>query len=181
MSKTVKEMISRDYSGMFEGHDNALVVSIRGIDANSTNAIRRQLQAKDIRITVVRNALAKKVFDGTGLEPLANVLSGASALAYGAESVVDVAREIVALLKDYPDIELKGAVLDGQLFEGQAGVTQLSKFPTREEAIADVVTLVLGPGRKLSAAIKGPGAQIAGILKTIEKKLEDGEEIKKVG
>jgi len=181
MSKSVKEMISRDYSEMLEGQDNALLVSIRGIDANSTNAIRRKLQAKDIRIAVVRNALAKRVFVGTGLEPLSQVLSGASALAYGAESVVDVAREIVALLKDYPDIELKGAVLDGQLFEGQAGVTQLSKFPTREEAIADVVTLVLGPGRKLSAALKGPGAQIAGILKTIEKKLEDGEEIKKVG
>jgi large subunit ribosomal protein L10 len=181
MSKTVKEMISRDYASMIEGVDDALLVSIRGIDANSTNTIRRKLQAKDIRITIVRNALAKRVFEGSGLEPLTQVLSGASALAYGAETVVDVAREIVGLLKDYPDIELKGAVLDGQLFEGEAGVTQLSKFPTRVEAIADVVTLVLSPGRNLSAAIKGPGAQLAGVIKAIQKKLEDGEEIKKVG
>jgi large subunit ribosomal protein L10 len=181
MSKNVKEMIMGDYASRFEGCDDAILVSIRGIDANSNNQIRRTLGAKDIQVTVIRNALAKKAFAGTGLEELSPMLTGPSALAYGAESVVEVAREIVELLKEFPNIELKAAVLDGQLFEGDAGVKALSKFPTRDEAIAQAVALVLSPARNLVGQIKGPGSQVAGLIKAINEKLEKGETIAKVG
>jgi ribosomal protein L10 len=93
--------------------------------------------------------------------------------------VVEVAREIVKLIKDMPEVELKGAILDGTLYEGKAGVTELSKFPTKDEAIANIVTLVVSPGRKLLGQIKGPGSNIAGIIKAIETKLEKGEAIAK--
>ncbi|MEO1717335.1 MAG: hypothetical protein AAFR76_09510, partial [Planctomycetota bacterium] len=72
-----------------------------------------------------------------------------------------------------------GAVLDGELYAGEAGVTALSKFPTRDEAIAKVVTLVLSPARNLVAQVKGPGANVAGLVKAIEEKLEKGEAIAK--
>jgi hypothetical protein len=88
------------------------------------------------------------------------VLRGSNALAYGAESVVEVAREIVALAKQHEEIELKGAVLDGILFEGDAGVRKLADYPTKDEAIAQDVTLILGPGRKLVGAVKGPGGRL---------------------
>lgn len=177
MSKPVKEMMIQDYVDRIGEHEDALVIGLRGISSNDTNAIRSGLAKKEIRVTIMRNKLFGKAFGETKLAPLSDIMSGASALAYGAESVVDVAREIVDLLKQYPEMELKGAVLDGLLFEGDAGVKALSKFPTRDEAIAQDVTLVLGPGRKLVGAIKGPGSAIAGIIKSIEEKLEKGEAI----
>ena len=180
MSKPVKEMIVREYKERFEGTDDALVVSLRGIDNAGTGKIRKDLRAKDIRVQVVRNSLAVKAFEGTGLAGLEPVLKGQSAVVYGAETVVDVAREIVEVVKEFPDIELKGAVLDGQLFEGDSGVKELSKFPTRDEAIAQVITLVLSPARNLAGQLKGPGGRLAGILKAIEEKLENGESIAKV-
>lgn len=180
MSKLVKGMMIRDYQSRLGEIEDAMLISIRGISTNKTNVIRAGLREKDIHITIIRNSLAKKAFEGTNLASLGPLLTGASALAYGAESVVDVARELVDLLKKYPDIELKGAVLDGQLFTGEDGVKALSKFPTRDEAIGQAVTLVLSPGRKLVAAIKGPGSKLVGIVKTIEEKLEKGETISKL-
>ncbi|MEX0876404.1 MAG: 50S ribosomal protein L10 [Phycisphaerales bacterium] len=180
MSKPVKEMMIREYREMLGEHEDALAIGLRGIASNDTNAIRMGLAKKEIRVTVVRNKLFGQAFGETELAPLKDVLEGSSALAYGAESVVEVAREIVGLLKKFPDIELKGAVLDGMLFTGDAGVKELSKYPTRDEAIAQDVTLILGPGRKLVGAIKGPGSGLAGIIKAIEEKLEKGEEIAKV-
>lgn len=179
MSKPVKEMMMRDYTSQLEGVDNALLVSIRGIDANENNRMRLDLKQKEISVTVIRNNLARHVFKGTGLETLDPLLEGPSALAYGAESVVDVARELVKWAKDVENLELKGAVLDGILFEGREGVEQLSKYPTREEAIAQDVTLVLSPGRNLLGAIKGPGSTVASLIKSIEDKLEKGETIEK--
>ncbi len=180
MSKPVKEMMIREYQDMLGDHEDALVIGMRGIPANDNNAIRSGLAKKDIKVTVVRNKLFGKAFGETGLAPLSEVLVGANALAYGAESVVEVAREIVEIVKQFPNVELKGAVLGGVLFEGEAGVKALSKYPTRDEAIAEDVALILGPGAKLVASVKGPGANLAGILKAIEEKLEKGETIAKV-
>ncbi|MEL6740328.1 MAG: 50S ribosomal protein L10 [Planctomycetota bacterium] len=179
MSKPVKGMIMEAYKERFGDATDATLISLRGISANDNNAIRGSLAEKEIRVTIVRNKLFGKVAEGSGLEALGSLMTGANALVYGAESVVEVARELVELLKAYPDLELKGAVLDGDLYEGEAGVERLSKFPTREEAIAQDVTLILGPARKLMGAIKGPGGGVAGLIKAIEEKLEKGEAIAK--
>lgn len=180
MSKAVKQLMIDDYRAKFGDVEDALVISLRGIDANSNNAIRTGLAEKEIRVTVLRNALFKSAFADSKLGSLGDVLSGSNALAYGAESVVEVARAIVELAKKHDKLELKGAVLDGELFAGDAGVKRLSAFPTRDEAIAQDVTLILGPGRKLLGAVKGPGGRLMGVVKAIEEKLEKGEAIAKV-
>jgi large subunit ribosomal protein L10 len=180
MSKPVKEMIMRDYESRFAGIDGALVLDIRGIDANDTNEMRIDLLSKGVRVTVVKNALARKSFAGGDLAALEPALTGPSALAYGDESVVNVAREIVAWAKKIDDIGLKGAVLDGVYFEGDAGVKRLSEYPTKEEAQATVVQLVLSPGSNILGAAKGGGGRILGIVKQIQEKLEAGETIAKV-
>jgi len=180
MSKPVKQLIMQEYLEKLEGANDALLVSLRGISSNNTNTIRADLAKKDIRVTIIRNSLARKAFEGSGLSGLSPVLTGSSAIAYGAESVVEVARELIAMVKDFPGIELKGAVLDGELFAGAEGVERLSKFPTRDEAIAQTVTLILSPARKLMGSVKGPGGRLMGVVKAIEEKLEKGEAIAKV-
>ncbi|RMH11110.1 MAG: 50S ribosomal protein L10 [Planctomycetota bacterium] len=180
MSKPVKEMIVRDYKNRVGDLEDAMLISLRGISANDTNEIRQTLAKKEIRVTVIRNALFMKAFGDSKLAELSPLLTGSNALAYGAESVVEVAREIVELAKTFPGIELRGAVLDGELYAGEEGVTRLSKFPTREEAIAEDVTLILSPARNLMGAVKGPGSRLLGVIKAIEEKLEKGESIAKV-
>ncbi len=181
MSKGVKEVILSEYVSRLTGTSDAMVISIRGMTGTDTTKVRNSLRKSKIKVQVVRNALARNAVKDTGLAALAEVLQGPSALAYGGASVVEVAREIVKLVEKLPGIELKGAVLDGTLYKGKAGVTELSKFPTKEEAIAQLVTLIVSPGRKLLAQIKGPGSGVAGIIKAIETKLEKGEAIAKVG
>ena len=181
MSKTVKQMILHDYAECFGGESDVAVISIRGIGANDNNVLRNSLRKKDIRVTVIRNALAKRQFADGPLEAISPLLSGPAALAYGGASVVEVARELVEMVKLFPDLELKGAILDGEVFRGQAGVEALSKFPTREEAIAQTVQLVLSPAQNLVAGVMGPGRNLASLVKAIEEKLEKGEQIAKVG
>ncbi len=181
MSKTVKQIIMRDYVTRLAGHDDALLISIRGMKGVDSTRMRHKLRGKKIKVTVIRNSLARKAFENTALNGLASLLKGPTALAVGEGSVVEVARALVESLKEFPTLELRGALLDGTLFEGKAGVEQLSKFPTKDEAISQAVTLIVSPGKKLLAQIKGPGSNIAGIISAIESKLEKGEAIAKAG
>ena len=79
MSKPVKEMILAEYQKRFAGLDGALLIDIRGIDANENNTLRLDLATKGIRVTVVKNSLARKAFAGTGLDALQSALDGPSA------------------------------------------------------------------------------------------------------
>jgi large subunit ribosomal protein L10 len=179
MSKTVKNVLMGDYKTRLGETSDAMIISIRGMSGKDNTKLRTGLRKKKIKVQVVRNALAKQTFKGTALEPLLGLLDGPSALAFGGGSVVEVAREIVAMIKDFPTLQLKGAILDGNIFKGDAGVKELSKFPTKEESQAQIITLVVSPARNLLAAVKGPAGTIAGIIKSIETKLEKGEAIAK--
>jgi large subunit ribosomal protein L10 len=169
MSKPVKDMIASEYTRRFEGVTGAVVVEIRGLDAKATTSMRGSLLEKGIKVTIVKNALARRTFKGGPLASLEKALKGPSAMLTGAENAIIVARAIVKAAEAEKKIVLKGAIFDGEYYDGDAGVKKLGSFPTREEAQAKVVTLVLSPARN-----------IMGCVKTIQEKLEKGETISKV-
>ena len=90
MSKPVKEMIIEEYRRRFDGVNGGVLVHIRGMDAIANNEFRNELRKKAIKVTLLKNTLAKKAFAGTPLEALEPSLTGPSAFVYGAESPVDV-------------------------------------------------------------------------------------------
>jgi large subunit ribosomal protein L10 len=175
MSKPVKEMMRRALRGRFEGLQSLALVDLTGVDATATNAIRGRLRAKDIHVIVVKNSLARQAFREIGLAAAASLLDGPCAVAHGGDSVIEVVRELLDIHKETPALTVKAAVLEGEPF-GPERVAELSSYPTRAEAIAKVLSCALAPGRKLAACLRGPGAALAGILKTIEEKQGGGEQ-----
>ncbi len=181
MSKPVKEMIIETYRRRFGGVESGVVVDLRGMNARENNRLRLDLRKKEIRIAVLSNSLARKAFAAGGLKALVPVLQGPSALAWGAESVVDVARELMAWARKVEKLRLKAAVLDGRLFEGPAGVEALSRYPTRDEAVAQVVHLVGSPAADAVGTVAGPGGALMAVVQSLIERLEKGETIAAAG
>ena len=50
------------------------------------------------------------------------------------------------------------------------GIVNLSKLPSREELLSEIVSLIGSPGSTLSQLIGSPGSNIAGIVTTVEEK-----------
>jgi large subunit ribosomal protein L10 len=179
MSKPVKRMMIDMYRQQFDGVDDAVLVDLRGVKANDNNELRSQLAQKQIQVTVIKNTLARQAFQETGLEPLNELLEGPVAVAYGGESAVDITRELLGWARKLKELEVKGAVMDGALF-GPDRIEELSNYPTTDEAQAQAAQLVLSPARRLAGQITGPGSKVAGLVKSVEEKLENGETIQKV-
>ncbi len=178
MSKPVKNLIVDSYLRRFADVDGAVVVNLRGVDANANNALRGSLASQQMRVTVVKNTLARRAWSGMAIEPLCEVIDGPSAVVTGGETVVDIARLLVQQTKQIPELELRGALMEGQLFMADQ-VVALSKYPTRSEAQGQAVQLVLSPAQNLVAAAVGPGRRVASLVKAIEEKLEAAEKIEK--
>jgi len=173
MSKAVKTMLREELVRRLTGREDLAVVNLAGIDGVTTNQLRRSLREKNIQVTVVKNSVARQALEEVGLGYARDLIDGPTALviATGPEQVeiVSVVRELVERTRELPALQVRGAVMEGEVF-GPDRVEALSRYPTREEAVAQAVTLVLSPGSRLVAAVQGPGGRLAAILKAIEER-----------
>ncbi len=172
MSKPVKDMIRQEIADRLDGVTDLAVVSVVGVSGVANNRLRGQLREKGIRVLVVKNSLARQALESQGIPQVRQLLDGPCAVAFGGESVVDVVRELLSHKRDVPQMVIKGAIMEGDLF-GADRIEALSKYPTRIEALGRVASVAMSPGAKLVGAITGPGAILAGILKTIQEKQEE--------
>lgn len=175
MSKPVKALIEKELNGKFKDLETVAVINPRGINATKTNQMRRRLNEKGLKMTVVKNALARRAGASTKINGFDKLLEGPSAVIYGQASASAMARLLLEEKKTDETLELRGVFFDGEVYVGDAGVTQVSKMPTREEAIATVLSAILSPAKQIAGALKSPGSKIGSILKTIEDKAKEKE------
>ncbi|TWT81912.1 50S ribosomal protein L10 [Planctomycetes bacterium CA13] len=174
MSKFVKELVTRDIQRELEGVEDAVLVNYVGLDANATNELRGELDAKQIRMLVVKNSLARRAIKGSSLAPAFEDAKGQVAICWGASDFVSLVKEVVRLDKDsekYEEFSANGGVMDGEKLDA-AKLKEVSKWPSREEQISMLVGQILGPGAQLSAALLGPGKKLNSQI----KKISEGDE-----
>ena len=177
MSRAIKELVEKDLSRKYADLDSVMVVSVHGLSGIDVNTLRGKLRKKKIEVHVVKNRAAKRVLKGTPLEPMGKALTGPCAFVTGGPSPVDTAKELIDLVKDYPKLELKKGVVDGEtdIFT----IEEISKRRSKAELQGDIVMLAVSPGRRLAGCLNA-GGKIAGCIKAIIDKLEKGETITKV-
>ena len=156
----------------FADIDDFLVIETKGVDGNANNEMRGVLKSKGIRLTTVKNALMRRALDGLGRTSAVSLfLAGPCTVAYGGDSIVDVAKEMEDWSKKIRSIGLKGAFIDGVAMDAKAAES-LAKMPNRAQLQGEIVALAKSPGANVAGAVGGPGGVIAGCIKSLIEKLE---------
>jgi large subunit ribosomal protein L10 len=171
MSKRIKNLITAELQNKFKGADAIIVVDYIGIDSKTTGEVRKALRNKQVKMTVVRNAMAAKALEAVGLKGAKELLKGTNAVVYGGESIVDAAKEIVEQAKKVEKLKIKGAIVEGRMLDAKSAAA-LAKFPSKKELKGIIVGQIVGPGRKLAGQVKAPGSKIAAQIKQLIAKKE---------
>ena len=178
MSKKIKAFELDSLRNSLSGARDFVLLEPLKVDAATDYEFRRKLREKKIRVQMVKNSYAKKIFGELGLNA-GDVWAAPTLLCYGGANVKELGNAVDDAIKGtrkdpkLPEkMKVKTGVADGQIVTLEA----MKKMPTREEALGGILSLVLAPGANLLAAIQGPGATIAAVVKTIETEAEKGAE-----
>lgn len=176
MSKFVKNLISDDLKHKLDGVENALLVSVAGMDANKNSRLRKTLRDKKINLMVVKNSLARRATEGTPLAAAFEQMEGSLAVVWGAEDIVSLAKEITALTgdKQFEPFAARGGVMDGSHLTA-AEVAAVSKWPSRQEQLSLLLGQILSPGASLVAQLTGAGGNLASQIKQKGEEKEGAE------
>ncbi len=166
MSKYLKNLMTDELKGRLDGVGDALVVNVIGVEANASVELRRSLREKDMHLMVVKNSLARRATEGTSLALAFEGSTGTSAIVWGGEDVVSLAKEVIRIAgeEQYEPFAARGGVMDGEKLSAE-DVKSISKWPSRQEQLSLLMGQILGPGATLSAQLLGPGKQLASQVK----------------
>ena len=169
MSKAIKQLQMDSLKTTFKGVRDLVLLNIVGLDAISDNKIRLGLRKKGIRLHQVKNSLCRRVFGELGLA-VDGMSEGSTTVAWGSGSLKELSKEVEAIVKKHDKkIKVKAALADGQAIP----FAQALKMPTRQEAIGEVISAILGPVMTIAGQLSGPAAQLASQIKTISEKKEE--------
>ena len=136
---------------------SAVVADHRGVSVAEMTDLRRRARESGVTLRVVRNTLLKRAVAGTDYECLADVATGPTMLAFSNDDPGSAARLLKEAVKEIKELDVKAVSIGGQLFDAE-DIDRVATLPTRDEAIAMLMSVMQAPIAKLARTlIEVPG------------------------
>ncbi len=143
----------------------AIVAKPSGLNVAEVSGLRNTMREIEGEYKIAKNSLALRAFKESDYEPLHEMLVGQTALVFGYGDPVAVAKALFKFAKDNEEkLEIKGALLEGQLFAGK-DVAQLAKLKTKDELRSQLLSVLSAPATQLVRLLSEPANQLARVIK----------------
>ncbi len=153
---------------------NAILFGFAGLKVAEVTELRRQVRGTRSQYVVVKNTLALRATKGTPLEGLSEHFAGPTAVVYNENNPVAIAKVLTAFAKTNPNLQFKGALVEGRPVEVKE-IFGIAELPTREELVSKLLFLIQSPVRRLVTVLNGPVRNLAGVVRQIaEQKSKSG-------
>jgi large subunit ribosomal protein L10 len=172
MTKEEKAKYIEDLSAELNDANVFYLTDTANLTVEAVNNLRRKCFQSNIRLKVVKNTLLEKAMDRVedrDYGQLKETLSGQTAIMFS--EVGNVPAKLIEEFRKKSDKPvLKGAYINEAIFIGDNQLSMLSSIKSKDEVIGDIIGLLQSPAKNVISGLKGQGAKIAGILKTLESR-----------
>jgi len=165
MDRKQKQEQVKMLEGIFETSGSVVMAEYSGMTFAELTDLRTQLRETGAVIKVVKNRLAKIALKGKPGEGVAELFKGPVAIAYS-EDVIGAPKVAVKFAKDSDHFNILGGVMGDEVFD-VAGITALSKLPSRDELLGMVASRLLGQASQIGQRLNAPGSALAGAIGVI--------------
>ncbi len=164
MKRDEKQAVIDELREKFGRAKTAVLTAYSGIDVEQITDLRSKLRKANVEYRVVKNTLARRAAEGTGLEVLKDYFEGPIGIALGYDDPVAPAKVLQEFSRVQAKLELKVGVMDGKLLK-QADVKALANLPSLTELRGRLAGLLQAPASKMVRVLQAPAGQVARVLK----------------
>jgi large subunit ribosomal protein L10 len=161
-ARTHKALVVDEVRARISGATASIVSEYRGLTVAELAELRHALAAVGGDYKIFKNTLVKLAIDGGDYQPLADYLSGPTALTFVDGDVSAVAKALRDFSRTNPLLVIKGGLADGSLLTS-SDLAALAELPPRDVLLA-----------RLAGALAAPMQQMAGLLQALPRNLAYG-------
>lgn len=147
----------------------AVVADYRGFTVAELTALRAKLRENGAEMIVAKNTLLRMAARNTGREAIEPLLEGPTAVTFAYDNVAKVAK----VLLDATKVTAKPLVVRGGLLGnspiGADGLENVTKLPTREEALAQVLGGISAP---VSGVVGVLNAAVSNVMYVLQARID---------
>ena len=137
----------------------AVVAYYRGLTVAEMTDLRNKARQSGVYLRVVRNTLARRALAGTNFACLNDALTGPVVLLFSLKEPSAAARLIRDFSKDHDKLAVKVLTVGDHLYTA-AQLATVASLPTKDEAIAQLMTVIQAPITKWVRTLNEPAAKL---------------------
>lgn len=171
MKSTEKQVIINNLKDQIDSYSHFYLADISGLNAEDTSNLRRLCFKQNVKLVVAKNTLLRKALESSNknAEELYDVLKGNTSVMFTENGNVPA-----KLIKDFSKKRkkpvLKAAYVEESVYLGADQLETLIAVKSKNELIADVVTLLQSPMQTLLSQLQSGGNTIHGVLETLKER-----------
>lgn len=152
MKREEKQQLISDMKEIFNKAALVVVTHNNGITMAETTTLRNNVLNDGANYRVTKNRLTKLALAGTPCEPIIDLMTGPTAIAYS-DDAISAARAVVKMAKDNDRFEVIGGVMNGQRIDVKT-INELASLPSLDELRGKLIGLLQAPAGQLARVTK---------------------------
>lgn len=153
---------------------SVIAAQYSGLTVSQLTELRKKAREAGVYMKIVRNTLARRAFEGTQFACMDSALIGPLVLAFSKDEPGAAARVFKDYVKKWDKLEVRALSIDGQLLPG-SDLNRLASLPTRNEAIAQLMSVMLAPISKFVRTLAEPHAKLVRTIAAIRDQKQKSE------
>ena len=166
LSLAQKKAVVEEVAEVARSAHSAVAAEYRGLTVTEMTTLRESAKRSGVYLRVVRNTLARRAVEGTDFECIRDRLAGPLVLAFSRDEPGAAARVVRDYAKGNSKLIVSFVAFDGKAMDALA-IEELASLPTREEALARLMSVLLAPVTKLARTVAEPHA---GLVRVVDAK-----------
>jgi large subunit ribosomal protein L10 len=166
-----KKKIVDELKDKFSKSKVVIVTDYKGLDVTTINSLRRELRESQVEYRVVKNTFLIRAAENTDLAMIKDYFKGPSAIAISYEDPVAPAKVLTDFAKDHEQLDIKAAVMEGRALD-LAAIKALSKLPSHEELVGQVLFVMTGVPTGLVRALSDIPRRLLNVLSAVKNQKE---------
>ncbi|AZZ94626.1 50S ribosomal protein L10 [Hahella sp. KA22] len=149
-----------------------VIADYRGVTSNKMSELRAKARAESVSLRVVRNTLARRAVEGTEYECAREAFVGPTILAFSMEDPGAAARLLKDYAKENDKFEIKALAVGGEMLAADQ-IDRLAKLPTRDQALAMLMSVMQAPVTKLARTLNEIPSKVTRAVAAVRDKKQE--------